>query len=151
MSDLIQQRYFDDFEVGQKYEFGRRTVTDTHFALFSAISGDNHPIHYDDEYAKTRRFGRRVSHGLLIAGMTALGAAPLSALLHDSMVAFLDFSARFVKPVFVGDSIVVEATVSDLRPKGDTGIIRFDIEVTNQEGDTVLTGTHSYMLKTRSS
>lgn len=149
MSELISQMYFDDFAIGQRYDFGRRTVTDTHFALFSAISGDNHPIHYDDEYAKDTRFGRRVTHGLLLAGMTALGAAPLSALLHNSMVAFVDFSCQFLKPVFIGDSIAVEAEVSDLRAKGTTGLIRFDIAMRNQDKEIILQGSHSYILKKR--
>jgi len=149
LSELISQMYFDDFEVGQRYDFGRRTVTDTHFALFSAISGDNHPIHYDDVYAKRTRFGRRVTHGLLLAGMTALGAAPLSSLLHDSMVAFVDFSCQFLKPVFIGDSIAIEAEVSELRPKGGTGLVRFDIAMRNQDEEIVLRGSHSYILRTR--
>lgn len=146
---MDRQLYFEDFTLGQRFSFGRRTVTDAHFALFAAISGDNHPIHYDDVYAKQTRFGRRVAHGLLIVGMTALGAAPLSACLEESMVAFLEQSCRFLKPVFVGDSIAVEAEVADLTHRGDLGVLRFDIRITNQEGSVVLEGSQSYLLKRR--
>jgi 3-hydroxybutyryl-CoA dehydratase len=146
---MDRQLYFEDFKTGQRFSFGRRTVTDAHFALFAAISGDNHPIHYDDVYAKRSRFGRRVAHGLLIMGMTALGAGSLSACLNESMVAFVEQSCRFLKPVFAGDSIAVEAEVADLTDKGDLGVLRFDIRMTNQEGTVVLEGSQSYLLRRR--
>lgn len=147
---MVEQWYLEDFAVGQRFEFGRRTVTDAHFAFFAAISGDNHPIHYDDVYASRSKFGRRVAHGLLLAAMTAMGAAPLSVRLHDSMVAFLEQSTRFLRPVFVGDSVAVEAEVAELIPKKEVGVLRLTIRMSNQDGETILEGSQSYLLKRRS-
>ncbi len=143
----IHQLYFDDFQVGQSFEFGRRTVTDAHFAMFAAISGDNHPIHYDDVYAAQSKFGRRVTHGLLLVAMTALGAAPLAAALHDSMIAFVQQSARFLKPVFIGDSVSVVGTVASLTPKDNTGLVKFEVKMTSQDGDPVLESSQTYLLR----
>jgi acyl dehydratase len=146
---MADQWFFEDFSVGQRFEFGRRTVTDAHFALFAAISGDNHPIHYDDVYASQTRFGRRVAHGLLVAAMTAMGAGPLSVRLHDSMVAFLEQSTRFLRPVFVGDSLAVEAEVAELIPKKEAGVVKLTIRVSNQNGEIVLEGWQRYLIRRR--
>lgn len=146
---MVEQWYFEDFSVGQRFEFGRRTVTDAHFTLFAAISGDNHPIHYDDVYASQTRFGRRVTHGLLLAAITAMGASALSVRLHDSMVAFLEQSTRFLRPVFVGDSVAVEAEVAELIPKKEAGVLKLTIRMSNQDGEIVLEGWQSHLIKRR--
>jgi len=144
---MPDQLFFEDFAIGQRFDFGRRTVTDAHFAMFAAISGDNHPIHYDDTYAAGTRFGRRVAHGLLLVAMTAMGAAEISHRLNDSMVAFVEQSTRFINPVFVGDSVTVRAEVAELVPKSKVGLMRLAIWMLNQRGETVLEGTQSYLLR----
>jgi acyl dehydratase len=113
------------------------------------MTGDAHPIHYDDEYVKKTRFGKRVTHGLLVTAMTALGASALSSLVEDSMVAFLEQSSRFLKPVLIGDTITPELEVSELIPKTQTGIVRLTSRVTNQNGELVLEGMHAYLIKKR--
>ena len=55
-----------------------KTLTDAHFMFFAGMTGDAHPIHYDDEYAKKTRFGRRLAHGLLLTSLTAVGASTLA-------------------------------------------------------------------------
>jgi len=124
--------------------------------LFSPIDrengnapGDNHPIHYDDEYAKTTRFGKRVTHGLLLTALTAVGASTLSSLLEGSIVAFVEQSARFLKPVFIGDTITPELEVSEVLPKTNVGLLRLTTRVKNQRGETVLEGMHAYLIKQR--
>lgn len=142
-------KYFEDFRLGEKFPIPSKTLTDEHFLSFAALTGDSHPIHYDDEYAKTTRFGRRVAHGLLVTAMTAAGASTLSPLLEGSIVAFVEQSARFLKPVLIGDTITPELEVSDLVPKGEVGLLRLTSRVTNQRGEVVLEGTHAYLIKKR--
>ena len=62
-------------KVGETFEGPSKTLTDAHFLLFSGLTGDVHPIHYDVEYARQTRFGKPLAHGLLLASMTALGAS----------------------------------------------------------------------------
>ena len=117
-------KYFEDFQVGEKFHIPAKTMTDAHFLFFAGMTGDNHPIHYDDEYAKTTRFGKRVAHGLLLTALTAVGASTLSSVLEGSMVAFVEQSARFLKPVLIGDTITPELEVSEVIPKTDVGLLR---------------------------
>jgi len=144
-----QTKYFEDFRLGEKFHIPAKTMTDAHFLFFAGMTGDNHPIHYDDEYAKTTRFGKRVAHGLLVTAMTAVGASTLSPLLEGSIVAFVEQSSRFLKPVLVGDTVTPELEVSELTPKTDTGLLRIVTRVKNQRGEVVLEGTHAYLIKKR--
>ncbi len=49
-----EQRWFEDFRVGERYILPSRTVNAANFAAFQLVSGDNHPIHYDVEYCRKR-------------------------------------------------------------------------------------------------
>jgi len=145
----VTTKYLEDFQVGETFSIPAKTLTDAHFVCFAGLTGDQHPIHYDDDYAKTTRFGQRVAHGLLLTAMTAVGASTLSAMLEGSMVAFVEQSARFLKPVFIGDAITPELEVSEVLPKTDVGLLRLTTRVKNQRGETVLEGMHAYLIKKR--
>lgn len=142
-------KYFEDFQLGEKFTIPAKTMTDAHFLFFAGMTGDNHPIHYDDEYAKTTRFGKRVAHGLLVASMTATGASSLSPLIEGSIIAFVEQSSRFLKPVLIGDTISPELEVTELIPKTDSGLVRLTTRVRNHRGEIVLEGTHAYLIKKR--
>jgi acyl dehydratase len=145
----VTTKYLEDFQVGETFSIPAKTLTDAHFVCFAGLTGDQHPIHYDDDYAKTTRFGQRVAHGLLLTAMTAVGASTLSAMLEGSMVAFVEQSARFLKPVFIGDTITPELEVSEVLPKTNVGLLRLTTRVKNQRGETVLEGMHAYLIKKR--
>ena len=53
----VTQRWFEDFPVGDRFGSPSKTLTDAHFMFFAGMTGDAHPIHYDDEYARTRASG----------------------------------------------------------------------------------------------
>src|SRR5205809_2882940 len=142
-------KYLEDFQVGDTFYIPAKTLTDAHFVCFAGLTGDQHPIHYDDEYAKTTRFGKRVAHGLLLTALTAVGASTLSSMLEGSMVAFVEQSARFLKPVFIGDTIMPALEVREMIPKMDVGLLRLTTRVKNQRGETVLEGMHAYLIKKR--
>jgi len=144
-----RQKYFEDFVVGETFTIPSKTLHDGHFLFFGGLTGDSHPIHYDDEYCKLHVFGRRVAHGLLLAAMTALGGSTLSALVEASMVAFLSQSSRFLKPVFIGDTIYPQLRVAELIPKQDKGILKLQSLVKNQREELVLEGEHVYLVKRR--
>jgi acyl dehydratase len=142
-------KYFEDFRVGETFHIPAKTMTDAHFLFFAGMTGDNHPIHYDDEYARTTRFGKRVAHGLLLTALTAVGASTLSSLLEGSIVACVEQSARFLTPVLIGDTVTPELEVSEVIPKTDVGLLRLTTRVKNQRGETVLEGMHAYLIKKR--
>jgi acyl dehydratase len=148
---MAKQKFFEDFQIGDRFKTPSKTIHDGHFIFFAGLTGDDHPIHYDDEYCKKHKFGRRVAHGLLLTAMTALGGSNLSSEVEDSMVAFLSQSSRFLKPVFIGDTIYPELEVSELIPKKDNGVMKCKSVVKNQNGEVVLEGEHVYIVKKRSS
>ena len=143
------QLYFDDFTLGDRFQSPGRTLGEANFLLFAGLTGDNHPIHYDEDYARRSRFGARVAHGLLVMAMSALGATALSQRLEASMIAFLEQGCRFLKPVLLGDSVHAEFEVAGLERKGDKGVLRLRIWILNQRGEQVLEGHHAYLLRCR--
>jgi len=146
---LAEQLYFEDFRIGDRFRAPSRTLTDAHFLFFAGLTGDNHPIHYDVEYARRTRFGRPVAHGLLLVAMTALGAGPLASRIEESIVAFAEQSARFLAPAFVGDTIYPELEVLELTPRTTTGLVTFAARLRNQRGELLLDGVHRYIIKRR--
>lgn len=142
-------RYFEDFRVGDRFRSPARTLTDAHFLFFVGLTGDHHPLHYDDEYARRTRFGRRPAHGLLLTALTAIGASTLAPHVEDSMVAFVEQSSRFVAPAFVGDTLQPELEVVALDRKRSAGLVTFRVTLTNQRGELVLEGRHLYLIAYR--
>ena len=134
-------------EVGQVIASPSKTLTDAHFLFFAGLTGDNHPIHYDVEYAKAKSFGRPLAHGLLLAAMTAAGASPLSPLL-DGFV-FVEQGCRFLKPAFVGDTITPTLTIERVWTESRRTYVRFATRIVNQRHEAVLEGFQLYSVKTQ--
>src|SRR5258706_4775067 len=80
-----------------------KTLTDANFLFFAGLTGDNHPIHYDVEYAAKTKFGKPLAHGLLLASLTALGASPPTDRI-DGFV-FVEYGCKFLKPVAVAHTV----------------------------------------------
>jgi 3-hydroxybutyryl-CoA dehydratase len=143
MTSGSSQLYFEDFKPGAVYAGQSRAL--------AGLTGDAHPIHYDRAYAMKTRFGERVAHGLLLMSMTALGATPLSARVEESMIAFVEQDAKFLKAVLIGETVRTEFEVESVRPTRAPaqGIVRFAVRVLNAGGEVVLAGHHTYLLKRR--
>lgn len=144
-----EQRFFEDFALGDRFASPGKTLTDAHFLFFAGMTGDAHPIHYDDEYAKGTRFGRRLAHGLLLSSMTAVGASTLAPLIEASIVAFVEQTTRFLGPAFIGDTIRPEHEIVALERKRSAGLLTLRVTLTNQRGELVLEGQHRYLIAYR--
>jgi 3-hydroxybutyryl-CoA dehydratase len=85
-----------------------KTITDADIRAFAELSGDRNPIHLDDEYAATTRFGRRIAHGMLTASLisTVLGTE-----LPGIGTVYLSQNSQFVAPVYPGDTVTARVTV----------------------------------------
>ena len=136
-----------EIEEGQVFSTPSKTLTDAHFLFFSGLTGDNHPIHYDVEYAKSTKFGAPLAHGLLLAGMTALGGSDASFQI-DGFV-FIEQGSRFLKPVTVGDTIRTELMVEKIWQEGKRRFVRFATAMINQRDEAVLEGFHIYQIVPR--
>lgn len=113
-----------------------RTVTARDIELFSEITGDRNPIHYDAALAARSRFGGVVVQGGVTSGL-------LNALVAEQLPGpgsvFLEVSWRFLAPVKPGDEITARAVVTSVRE--DKPVTTLDTTVTNQSGVEVLSGT----------
>ena len=143
------QRFFEDFALGDRFASPSKTLTDAHFLFFAGMTGDAHPLHYDDEYAKRTRFGRRLAHGLLLTSLTAVGASTLAPLIEDSIVAFVEQTTRFLAPAFTGDTVKPEHEVVALEPKRSAGLLTLRVTLINQRNETILDGQHKYLIAYR--
>jgi len=112
-----------------------KTITDEDIRLYAQVSGDTNPVHLDEEYAATTRFGKRIAHGLLSAGL-------ISAILGNDLpghgTVYLNQTLSFKAPVYVGDTIT--ATVELVNYRADKRIATFRTTCTNQDGVLVLEG-----------
>jgi acyl dehydratase len=113
-----------------------RTISRHDIELFTEISGDGNPIHYDEELAAQSRFGRVVVQGGVTSGL--LNAVVAEDLPGPGSV-FLEVSWRFLAPVGPGDEITAEVTVTGVRQ--DKPITTLATSITNQDGVVVLDGT----------
>jgi 3-hydroxybutyryl-CoA dehydratase len=145
------QLFLEDFSQGQTFPGPTRTITQADVLSFAALTGDKHPLHYDDDYAKTTRFGRPVVHGLHLMALTALGATPLAERLTLSMIAFLEQHAHFQKPVFKDDTVRPQFEIEGIehQPGREWGKLKIKVRLINQRDEIVLEGRHVYRIRRR--
>lgn len=146
---LCEQRYFDDFQTGERFVLPSRTMTDALFAAFQLASGDNHPIHYDLEFCRRLGMPQMLAHGFQTLIQTASGAGLFPHMVEESLMGFLEQSSRFLHPVYVGDTLYSALEVADMAPGRSTGVLTLASTVFNQQGVLVLDGQQKYLLKKR--
>ena len=146
---MIQEIYFEDYEIGEFRETFGRTITEADIVLHAGQTGDFFPHHMDAEWVKTQEFKRRIAHGTLILsvaiGMTANVINPVAFSYGYDRV-------RFIRPVFIDDTIKVKATIAEKRDyekRPDHGFLVEQIEIFNQEGNIVLACQHLYLVQRR--
>lgn len=113
-----------------------KTITERDIELFSEITGDRNPLHYDEELAARSRFGKIIVQGGVTSGL--LNAVAAEDLPGPGTV-FLNVNWNFRAPVSPGDTITARVEVTSMRE--DKPLSTLDCLVTNQDGVTVLDGT----------
>jgi len=144
--------YFEEFAAGQRIVTAGRTITETDVVQFAGISGDFNQIHVDQAYSAQTPVGRRVAHGLLVAAV-ASGLAVQTGVMEGTVLFFREIVEwKFVKPVFLGDTIHVELEVIETKPmrRIGGGLVTIELEVQNQDGETVNKGIWAVLIASRS-
>jgi acyl dehydratase len=143
--------YFEEFEAGQLIVSAGRTITEADIIAFAGLSGDYNQIHTDAEYSKQAPFGQRVAHGLLVLSI-ASGLAVQTGVMEGTVIAFREIDNwKFAKPVYIGDTIVVELAVKEtklLRRIGG-GSVLIEVKVKNQSDDVVMRGNWTALIASR--
>ena len=146
---VAEQRWFDDFRLGERFILPSRTMTDAVFLAFQAASGDTHPIHYDAEYCRARGMSGLLAHGLQTLIHTAPGAGLFPFLVEESLIGFLEQSSKFLKPVYADDTLYPALEVTELVPGRSTGVVTLRSTVFNQRKELVLEGTQKFLIRRR--
>jgi acyl dehydratase len=144
-----QQRWFEDFVLGERFVIPSRTMTTAVFAAFQTASGDTHPVHYDVEYCRARGMPGLLAHGFQTLIHTAPGSGLFPYLVEESLVGFLEQSSRFLKPVFADDTIYPALEVTELVPGRSTGVVTLRSTVFNQRRELVLEGMQKFLIRQR--
>jgi acyl dehydratase len=122
------------FKVGDSAEI-TKTIEQADIDAFADVTGDHNPVHVDEEFAKTTRFGKRIAHGMLTASLIS---AVLANKLPGEGSVYLGQTLQFVAPVFPGDEITARVTVKEIRE--DKPILRLETVCVNQRGEVVIRG-----------
>ncbi|HTW36403.1 MAG TPA: MaoC family dehydratase [Rhizomicrobium sp.] len=144
---IVPKRGYSELRVGEIFRAPSRTLGDANFAAFQTVSLDNHPIHYDVEYCRRQGLKAPLAHGLQVLAFTAAGAGLFPHVIGESLIGFIEVSAKFLKPVFPGDTLYPALTITELVPQRTTGVVAMRATVHNQDGQLVLEGTHRYLVR----
>ena len=138
---MVIKKYFEDFALNDKRATHGRTITEADIVLHAGQSGDFFPHHMDEEWCKTQPFKKRIAHGTLIFTI-AIGLT--ADFINEVAITYGYDRLRFIKPVFIADTIKVTVTIKDKRDhkKPDLGLITELVEVFNQNGELVMICEH---------
>ncbi|WP_168122840.1 MaoC/PaaZ C-terminal domain-containing protein [Paenibacillus sp. HB172176] len=139
--------FYEQYDVGETRETSGRTITETDIVMHAGQTGDFYPHHMDAEWCKTQDFKQRIAHGTLIF---SVGVGMSAGDINPEAFSYGYDRLRFIKPVFIGDTIHVRVTVKEKReyPKrSDHGMVVEQVEVVNQAGATVLACEHLLLVK----
>jgi acyl dehydratase len=146
---MSAELYFEEFTVGPGRVSTGRTITEADVVLHAGQTGDFYPHHMDAEWCKTQPFGQRMAHGTLIF---SVGVGMTAGEINPRAMSYGYDRLRFVRPVFLNDTIHVRTSIKELRhdPKRKThGIVVEGLEVINQRGETVLVADHLLLVERR--
>ncbi len=147
---MIAEQFFEDYVVGFSRRSLGRTITEAGVVIHAGQTGDFFPHHMDAEWCATQDFKQRMAQGTLIfsvgIGMTANAINPRAMSYgYDRL--------RFIKPVFIGDTIAVSATIRekcDHPKRHESGVVAEAIEISNQRGEIVPVCEHLYLVDRKS-
>jgi len=131
----------EDLTIGQTAEFAK-TITDADVTLFAGVTGDFNPVHVDETAAQRSRFGGRIAHGMLSAGIIS---ATIAGKLPGPGSIYLSQTLRFTAPVRIGDTVT--ASVSILEILTAKRRVRLSTVCRNQNGATVLDGEATVLVE----
>lgn len=135
--------YFEEFFVGQKVTTVGRTVTEYDINTFAGLSGDYNQIHTDAEFSRSTLIGQRIAHGILGLSI-ASGLAMRTGILEGTVIVFREIAEwKFVKPIFINDTIHVDLEVKETKalPRIGGGSVTITLEVKNQKDEVCHRGT----------
>lgn len=142
---------FEELQIGFTFTSPGRKVSEADVNNFAALTGDRTPIHIDAEYAARHPFGQRVAHGMLGLSL-ATALAIETGYLADTLLAFRAIEDwKFSLPIYLEDSIHIQAEVTAVKPvpRLGGGLVTLQINLLNQNQQTVQQGSWSVLVKSQ--
>lgn len=120
--------------VGQSASFSK-TITESDVYTFAGVTGDLNPAHVNEAYAKTTRFGGRIAHGMLSAGLIS---AVIGMQLPGPGTIYMKQSLSFRAPIRIGDTVTATVRVASFDPESRRAVLTTTCE--SQDGIQLVSG-----------
>ncbi len=142
---MFLKKYFEDFTLNETRSTGGRTITETDIVLHAGQTGDFFPHHMDEAWCSTQPFKRRIAHGTLVF---SIGIGLTANAINEAAMTYGYERLRFIKPVFIGDTIHATVTIKDLKEhkRPGQGLVTELVEVFNQHHELVLVCEHILLI-----
>jgi acyl dehydratase len=143
---MFEKRYFESLELNNVRETMGRTITESDIVIHAGQTGDFFPHHVDAEWCKTQPFKQRIAHGTLIFSI-AVGLTATA--INEVAMTYGYERLRFIKPVFIGDTIKVKVTIKEKKEhkKPGYGLVTEFIETFNQHNELVMICEHILLVE----
>ncbi|WP_370278205.1 MaoC family dehydratase [Pontibacterium sp.] len=134
--------YLEDLEVGMSASYAK-TISESDVYTFAGVSGDNNPIHINEEYAQTTPFKKRIVHGMFSAALISTVAGTR---LPGPGAIYVDQQIKFRRPIYIGDTATATLTISEIDQRRGRVKATTDVHV----GETlVASGSATFMVDKR--
>ena len=142
------KKFFEDFDLNEGRITGKRMISGADIDMHAAESGDYFPHHMDAEWCKTQSFKKRMGHGTLVLTI-AIGLT--ADVINEVSMTYGFDRIRFVKPVFIDDTIYVTTKIKEKKDhkRPGFGLITEQVETFNQNNELVMVCEHIYLAEKR--
>ena len=146
--DMFAKMYFEDYRISEIRNTLGRTITEADLVIHAGHTGDFFPHHMDAEWCKTQPFRQRIAHGTLVFSI-AIGLT--AVVINEAAMTYGYDRLRFIKPVFINDTIKVKITVMDKKEhkKPEYGLITERVEAFNQHDELIMVCEHILLAQKR--
>jgi len=141
--------FFEDYRLGEERKTLGRTITEADLVIHAGQTEDFFPHHMDEEWCRTQPFGTRIAHGTLIF---SIGIGLTAGAVNPRAMSYGYDRLRFIRPVFIGDTIRVTVTIKEKKDTGKRpahGMVVEHCEVFNQKQELVLACEHLLLVERR--
>jgi acyl dehydratase len=140
--------FFEDYVAGTVRTSTGRTITEADIVLHAGQTGDFYPHHMDAEWCRTQDFKQRIAHGTLVF---SIAVGQTAGEINPEAFSYGYDRLRFIKPVFIGDTLTSRCTVKEKRDhkRPEYGVVVEQVESINQRGETVMAAEHLLLVRRR--
>ena len=143
---MFAKMCFEDYVINEIRNTHGRTITEADLIIHAGQTGDFFPHHMDAEWCKTQPFKQRIAHGTLVFSI-AIGLTAM--VINEAAMTYGYDKLRFIKPVFINDTVKVKITVMDKKEhkKPDYGLITEKVEAFNQHEELIMVCEHLLLVQ----